>query len=124
MADALSISYPSPPPSPSAVPSKPRRRTKLGRPKSVVDVQPRIGRGGDQQGRLRYRLKGTDKATARRFSLIGPNGRWKARQGVVPYKRSGTSNNIGRTARERYEQDRSHSECGLPNAGVGASSPV
>jgi hypothetical protein len=41
-------------------------------------------------------LKGTDKLTAMRVGLIGKNGRWKARQGTVPFKRSGTSNNIGK----------------------------
>jgi hypothetical protein len=72
----------------------------------AIYIRPRTRRGGDPQGSLLYMMKGTDMATAMRFGLIGQNGRWKARQGIVPFKRSGTSNNIGKVARARYEQAR------------------
>jgi hypothetical protein len=56
---------------------------------------------GRTDTRLNYMLKGTDKATAIKFGLISPSKGWDYAQGHIPFKRAGTSANIGRKVRPR-----------------------
>jgi hypothetical protein len=63
---------------------------------AAIDVQPRHWRAGPDK-RLVYMCKGTDIVTA---SRIG--GRAK-RQGDIPFKRCGTTVNIGPAARARFK---------------------
>jgi hypothetical protein len=63
--------------------------------KAAVDVQQRHRRPGPDK-RLAYMCKGTDVVTA---SRIGCRAK---RQGIIPFKRCGTTKNIGPSARARF----------------------
>lgn len=69
---------------------------------NAVDVRPRTHPGYAGGDRLSYMLKGTDMATAIKYHLIHKG--WKHRQGIVPFKRCGTSNNVAATARAEFCQ--------------------
>ena len=77
----------------------------LGASPGAVLVEPRCY-PGKRDTRLQYMCKGTDMATAMKFGLIHPTKGWKSAQGEIHHKRSGTSTNIGKSAR-RSERQRS-----------------
>jgi hypothetical protein len=72
----------------------------------AVDVQPTVKKGWHGSGieRVKYMAKGTDKMTALKYGLISPKG-WDYSQGTIPFRRCGTSRNIGRNARKRYSDN-------------------
>lgn len=71
----------------------------LGGAAGAIDMQPRRCPGWNKpDDRVSYMCKGTDRATAIKFRLIRKHG-WDFNQGIVPFKRSGTSRNINTKAR-------------------------
>lgn len=60
-------------------------------------------RYGLREKAIRYMCKGTDWATAVRHGIHDgrPESRWKAKQGSIPFKRAGWSQNIGAAARKK-----------------------
>ena len=74
----------------------------LGAFPKAVDLRRRSSPGWSNSERLGYICKGTDKATAWKYRLIGRNG-WDYAQGEVTFKRCGTSKNIGIKARENHK---------------------
>jgi hypothetical protein len=69
----------------------------LGGETDAVRVEARC-QPGHKDRRLHYMTKGTDRATAQKYGLITGNG-WDFAQGVVEFKRCGTSANIGPAVR-------------------------
>lgn len=78
----------------------------LGGYAGAIDVQPRTCPGWNKpDDRVSYMAKGCDWATARKkeYSLIRKHG-WDGKQGVIEFKRSGTSRNINAKARQAGER--------------------
>ena len=74
---------------------------RLGGAAGAIDIQRRVCPGWNKpDDRVAYMCKGTDWATARckEFRLVRKHG-WDCHQGIVPFKRSGTSRNINAKAR-------------------------
>jgi hypothetical protein len=67
----------------------------------AVDVRPRTSGRYTSEVRLKYMLKGTDWATAKKYGLILPGNRWKGLQGFIPFKRIGFSRSLQSTTRLR-----------------------
>lgn len=72
---------------------------RLGDNGGAIDVQPRTWiHWHKPDDRISYLCKGTDRATAMKYRLIRKHG-WDFKQGIVPFRRSGTSRNINTNSR-------------------------
>lgn len=71
-------------------------KKRLGGAPEAVDIRRRTSTSWSKDNTLRYMLKGCDPQTARAFGIRYSN------QGIVPFKRSATTQNINARAREEW----------------------
>jgi hypothetical protein len=78
----------------------------IGARDGAIRIEPRTSADWRKpDARIAYMVKGTDWATARKHRLVSEKG-WDFQQGVIPFKRCGTSANLSPRIRDQYARAR------------------